>query len=90
MGTTSNTMVDLYGEPPHSTATHYLNHNRCNSVYRAGDRIVFAKVFNGRACILNSDGTIRRDYSLILLEEIGYILHPLKTLEELMEEYLEK
>jgi hypothetical protein len=90
MGTTSKTIVDDYGNPPPSNATHYINHTRQKDLYRPGDSVGFVKVLNDRVCLLQSNGIIRKDCSLTILEEIGYIVHTLKTLEELMEEYLEK
>lgn len=90
MAITSKNIVDVDDNPPPSNATHYLNYTSPKDLYKPGDRVGFVKVANGIVHLLYPRGATRRDYRLHHIEELGYILHTLKTLEELMEEYLEK
>jgi len=74
-------LVDTHGNPPHSSATHYIRND--------GDTLWFVKIDGeGRYTLLNSDGVRMGRYTEDYLTKLGYVIYTLKSLEELMEEYL--
>lgn len=73
-----STLVDHQGDKPHKSATHKI----------VGVRVWFGQYNGERFFIINGDGGILSSYSEHYLKRSGYEIIPLKTLEELMEEYL--
>lgn len=73
-------LVDTHGKPPHSSVTHYIRND--------GGTLWFVKVEGGYCELIDRRGGLMGRYSKSYLTKLGYVIYTLKSLEELMEEYL--